>query len=379
MGHNNIIELNGKRYDAITGAYLGKGHSKPVPAAPSQSLSIDGVKRPSAKPTTHHKQAEPSKHQHVKPDGKHVHHKTHHATPSKPGNSRHNNSAHHTKPHKPERAKTLMRGAVKKPASQIASEIAAKPTNNLEFKKAAHAVNKARLQRSLQTPKHNNVQRFGNVALTAPAPAAITQTRPVADIRPTQPTELKPARHAMATPTVSQVFENAVARATSHEQPAPKLKPSRRKRVLQATLAAILLLALTSGVLWSQKSNIELKLASFQAGFQADRPSYQLTGYEHQSTRQNHGQVILLYRSGNRYYEVTQQRSDWNSQTLLDSSVLGIATDKPKTIESRGRIVYLYKNNEVWNASWVDGGVRFDITGNAHLTKDDIRSIVDSM
>jgi hypothetical protein len=144
-------------------------------------------------------------------------------------------------------------------------------------------------------------------------------------------------------------------------------------------VATILLLILAGGVLWSQKPTIELKLASFQAGFQADRPSYQLTGYGHESTSQNHGKVILLYRSGNRHYEITQQSSDWNSQTLLDSSVLGAATDEPQTIESRGRIVYLYKNDEAWNASWVDGGVRFDITGNAYLTRDDIRSIVDSM
>lgn len=274
-----------------------------------------------------------------------------------------------------------MRSAVKKPAVQTASKIAPKPANNLEFKKAAHAVNKARLQRSLQTPTHSDVKRFNSTeSLSTPALTAVPKTpQPVTKVRPAQPAKFETVKHAAATPTVSQVFENAVARATSHEQLAPKLKPSRLKRVARAGLATAILLALIGGVLWMQKTNIELKLASFQAGFQADRPSYQLTGYEHASTQQKHGQVIISYHSGNRYYEIVQQKSDWNSQTLLDSAVLGSATDEPQTIESRGRIVYLYKNNEVWNASWVDGGIRYDITGNAHLTRDDIRSIVDSM
>ncbi|HTH72424.1 MAG TPA: hypothetical protein VL737_03650, partial [Candidatus Pristimantibacillus sp.] len=51
MGQN-VIELNGKRYDAVTGAFLGKSHVVPKHIAEQfvHGKVIDGFVRPAPKP-----------------------------------------------------------------------------------------------------------------------------------------------------------------------------------------------------------------------------------------------------------------------------------------------------------------------------------------
>jgi hypothetical protein len=128
-------------------------------------------------------------------------------------------------------------------------------------------------------------------------------------------------------------------------------------------------------VAWIQRPHIELRIASFQAGFQASMPEYQLEGYERSPIRNEHGQVVMSYHFGSNHYQITQQPSNWNSQALYDGVVAGASTEPPKIIQSKGRVVYVYGSN----ASWVDRGVRYDITGNAPLTPEDIRAVIDSM
>jgi hypothetical protein len=129
-------------------------------------------------------------------------------------------------------------------------------------------------------------------------------------------------------------------------------------------------------IAWFNMSRIELQLASFHAGFSAHMPAYQPTDYKLGSIHEEHGKISLAYYSGDRHYRITQQASNWNSQTLLDTTVAGASTDDQQVVQSKGRTIYLYEGN---NATWVDRGVRYDITGDAYLTREDIIAIVDSM
>jgi hypothetical protein len=370
--HSNIIELNGKRYDAITGEYLGKSRAKPVPAKAPQGRVIDGVVRRSSKV------AAPSP---VPAAAKAVPHIPAH--PAKKTKRHH--KPHHARAHQPERAKTLMRHAVKKPQAslkpaikpQSPAEVAAAPASSLATKKSVAQIDPVRMQRASQTRRHQHVQRFA-------APAARTAPhRAPAPVHRAQPKPQHAQAHHAAAPAPQtharpvDIFEAAIARATSHEQPIPRVarQQHRRKRMWRATAGIAVLLIIGGFVAWTQRAHIELRVASFQAGFQASMPSHQLLGYERGDIRNEHGQIVINYRSGDSHYTLTQRPSEWNSQTLLDSAVAGASTSEPKIVESKGRVVYVYGNN----ASWVDGGIRYDITGNAPLTPDDIRAIVDSL
>lgn len=105
-------------------------------------------------------------------------------------------------------------------------------------------------------------------------------------------------------------------------------------------------------------------------------PSYTPTGYAlNGGVSHSGGTISLSFRSGDSSYTITQQSSNWNSQTLLDNTLaLG---GSHETIEKNGQTIYVYDNGT--RAAWVNGGVRYDITGNAQLSTDDIVAIATSL
>jgi Domain of unknown function (DUF4367) len=113
-----------------------------------------------------------------------------------------------------------------------------------------------------------------------------------------------------------------------------------------------------------------------RAGFSAQLPGYKPTGYALKGPIESQsGKVSFSFRSGERHFTVTQQASNWNSQTLLDNAV-ALNGGSHQTIQSKGRTIYIYGKDQ---ATWVNGGVRYDITGNAALNPNDIASIASSM
>lgn len=175
--------------------------------------------------------------------------------------------------------------------------------------------------------------------------------------------------------TKPDIFEAAIARANSHEQPPVKHQTTKHRRHRRAVgfVAGLTVLLLASGF-WAylNMSSIELKIASMKAGFTAQLPAHQPTGYELTDIQNRSGQIVLEYRSGDRNYQITQQPTDWNSRTLGDS-IIADANSQP--VQSKGRTIYIYDGV----ASWVSGGVRYDLTGNAGLDTDQITAIAGSM
>lgn len=362
MGNENVIEFNGKRYDAITGELLGKSHAEVAePLAPPKVArrTIDGVVR--KKPAHQHTQDSFEKTK---------------ITVSAPVKIR-TKPAHQAgrilKPHRPEPTKTLMRRAVHKPATTIKpaikpqspAEVMAKPMSAIAVKHSVHHVDPLRKHRATQTPKSHAVRRFAagsahpHIALPVHQKPAVEQV-----IRP-QPSPLaKP-----------DIFEAAIAHANSHEQPAlkhPSRKHHKKRKIALMITGFVALLTLGGFLTYLNMSAIELKIASINAGFSAQLPAYSPTGYELTDIKNRPGQITLHFRSGDRTYQVTQQPTDWNSQTLGDS-IIADASSQP--LQVNGRTVYVYEGI----ASWVSGGVRYDITGNANFSADELAAIAGSM
>ncbi len=372
----DVIELNGKRYDALTGAYLGKSHVIPrhIVDHHVHGKVIDGFVRP-----THHEapqKATPKPATTAKPA----------PAPARPQMTdvhqpHHHQPANHLKAHRPEHAKTLMRRAAHKPVVSIKpkikiqtpAELMAKPGAALMHKRSVYSVDPARKERASLLSKHHAVRHF-----TTPAIHAVSAEVPVI---PVQTTPL----HVVATSPVlpskhhTDIFEAAIARATSHEQPAHK--PHRRhsvKRRWLNTLAIVATFLVIGGFVgYLNLPGIELRVASVQAGFSASMPSHTPFGYALVGGIQRSGGTITLsFRSGDSHYRITQQSSNWNSQTLLDNT-LALNGDHD-TVQKNGQLIYIYKNGGT-NAAWVNGGVRYDITGNASLSQDEIAAIATSL
>jgi hypothetical protein len=122
--------------------------------------------------------------------------------------------------------------------------------------------------------------------------------------------------------------------------------------------------------------NIQLHIASVQAGFKADLPTYKPTGYALQGGVKRTGNTVSMhFVSGENNFTITQQPSDWNSQTLVENT-LALSGDKHKTLQVGGRIVYIYGGS---NAVWVNGGIRYDINTATPLSTDDISKLAASL
>lgn len=374
----HFIVLNGKRYDAVTGAFLG--------------LDMDLKARRQHKPVSnpHATRLQPS----IKPQ-------VHHAAPAAALSSaaKHATRAHHGQPkkvaaHQPKPAKTLMRHAVQKPATRDLPTtkrhypLATKTSGvGISPKLSVNKINSHRAERAERTPKSHHVGKF---TPTMSSRQIVPQVKPLA-VAPV-PAHAQPSHHAAAHATTSQhtkspqathrekvdIFEKALAEATSHEQ--PKHKASRRKtyRRLVSSVAALGAVLVIGGfVTYLNRSSVQLQVASVRAGFQASMPNYAPTGYERQAASNEEKQVAISFVSptNSRAFTLTQESSDWDSQTLFDSVVSSDDTSY-QTVQNNGRTIYIYGDG---NAAWVDGGILYKVTGNAGLSSDQIISLATSM
>lgn len=385
MGQN-IIELNGKRYDALSGAYLGKSSFVPkhITERFVHGKVIDGFVRPgiahqATAKTEPKPKAQPTVAKHDSPTK---------AESKIPAKARHS-VAQHVKAHLPERSKTLMRHVTKKPEfslkpaikPQAPAEMMARPKSTLMHKPSAYGVDPLRKQRAALSARHQAVLHFNPHHKTSMLHAVSPQI-PVIAVQP-EPASGGRVLHAEETPNGNPVhkrhghpFDAAINRATSHEQPMHKHRISSKRRLTNSLAIIGVFLVIGGFVGFLNLPQLELKMASIHAGFGASMPDYTPTGYALENGVQRTGGTISLnFRSGSSRYTITQQSSNWNSQTLLDNTLA--LNGSHQTVQKNGQTIYIYGKTN--NAAWVDGGVRYDITGNAQLSKDDIASIATSM
>lgn len=411
---NNIIELNGRRYDSVTGQLIigGKRLSiEPIVVTPSQtkttvppifetksqpalkSRPVDGFSRPISQPksatqihvrtkksVTLKRPAQPVK-LIVKETGAKV-------TTTAPTRAA---QEHSLKAHHPVKSPTLMRQAVKKPAISRKPKLAAashsaqlvkQPPQGISLKRMSDKVDEQRLERAYRTPQHAKVKRFYEpVRLAATARPAIPVHVPVTPA----PVAALPKVQSMPASKLSNadqidVFAKALRSARSHEevyQPAKKTHRGFGKLVLSGAVS-LAVLGLVGGVLYFNRSGIEMQFVAAQAGFNAALPTYKPAGFNYQGTDHQPGSVILYYQSATTeaHYQITEQPSAWNSQTLLDTYV-STQQQTYRTAQVGGRTVYLIGDS---NATWVSGGIWFQIqTNGGSLSSDQLLKIAASL
>ncbi len=377
---NNFIELNGKRYDALTGSFLGVGtqvvatkptHAVPK-ATPHHGVFMDGVKPSKTAAVPAHK-----------PVATHLHH-------SQP-----------IAAHKPQHAKTLRRDIVKPPTIKPQKPLKVQtPTDIVQYKPgvltvkpklSSDIIDPARATRSLDIPRSQQVERFRKQPAPRPANhiSPLTPTRPVQ--RPVdtfniarQPARVAP-RQASQTRTTNDedIFEQAIAYARSHEQPKPQTlshkktkRANRRAKKLVGVLASVLMVAFLGGfIFWQNRADIELQLASARSGVPASLPTYKPSGYAVKGFTYSPGTVTIGYGSGSGDFNVVQKSSNWDSETLLQNYV-ATSGQAYNAYQAAGRTVYVYGNG---NATWVNGGIWYQVNDNGVLSKDQLINLATSM
>lgn len=369
----SILELNGKRYDAVTGKFLGS----------STHTSIDGVSPGNApvRHTTadsrlrHAQNADTAAHPHVLTTTKAFDIQTH--------------PTRHLAHHKPQHAKTLMRHGVHRPETSLKRQVrAVTPTDllvntpRIEIvpKQSAASIDVTRLKHARHIHRSNFVTHFGAMPAGRPTVAATTaRPLPYQLQQPAPPS--RPAAIPVSKQPSSDVFERALATANSHKQaPATTKHPKKRHRVRQVTglLASTLAIALIVGfVAYQNAAAIRLRIASSQAGINATLPAWEPAGFVVGSLTAGPGKVTVSFRSTQapESFAIEQTASNWDSSTLLSDYVYP-NNDTYNTIQTRGSTIYTYGNN---NATWVNGGIWYKLTSDGTLSTSQIVRVATSM
>lgn len=340
MGNqNDTIELNGYRYDAKTGARLG-------PVTTNAVKPIDGFmrRRPGATATP----------------------------PKKPVPSQ-------TLHRKTAKSRTLMRSAVKKPDFTPAQAPTLAPIH-----KRTINTDLRRIERANQAPKNPQVKKFHSPGqeLTPKITEFAPKSVPVHALEPAEETKARPKVALPLSP-----FDMALQNAKSHEQPKVKGEKSRSRLAKRlrlspraASLTAGIAVALIGGIFIANRHlpALSVHLAAARAGVEARLPSYQPAGFSLAGPIEySSGQITLQYQSNSddRSFRVVQKKTDWNSQSLLENFIAAEEKDF-QTLQDKGKTIFIYDNN---NATWVSGGIWYQVEGESSLNSDQLLRIASGL
>jgi hypothetical protein len=168
--------------------------------------------------------------------------------------------------------------------------------------------------------------------------------------------------------------------ANSHLQKPVKShrKTSKRKRLMSLTAASLAMVLLAGFFAFQNVPNLTMRYAAARAGVRASLPGYQPSGFAFNDHIQySPGAITISFKSNtdDRTFNITQKSSNWNSEALKNNYV-ATTGDSVQTYEDKGRTIYLYGDS---NATWVNGGVWYNIEGASRLSSDQLIKIATSM
>ncbi len=335
------IELNGKLYDARTGKIITEQQPKTSTAhtAPKRTNGnvVDGfVRRPQHTAAATHK--------------------------PKPATAR--TTPHHVAT-KLEKSKTLMRPAVKKPKPVVAK---------------ATPINKDVADRHIRasvTPRSTAIRRFNPDAVSH---RVVKKAAPLEVIKPTVASQV--ARAATSSvDIIEESLRNASAHLETFEGRIAKesllVRSGFRNKAANLATLSFAGLLLFGFFAYQNLTGIEMRVAATRSGVAASLPGYSPAGYSPaKKVESAPGRVSLTFTSNtnDKKFTVTQQASNWSSDSLLTNHVLASKTPY-QTYQNEGKTVYIFDNS---NATWVSGGVWYKIDGNASLTSDQLLRVASS-
>lgn len=148
---------------------------------------------------------------------------------------------------------------------------------------------------------------------------------------------------------------------------------------VQNVMAATLAIMVMGGYIWLNNfNNLTVKSAAKKAGIQASLPGYMPNSYNLAGpVDYGQGFVTLNFKSPNSSapLTITQRRTNWDSSALLQLFVHP-NSNSYVSVANQGLTIYLYDNNQ---ATWVNKGLQYVITGNTRLSKDQILKIASSL
>lgn len=339
--HQGVIEINGRRYDAKTGETIKADKSH------SAGSSIDGVVKHQKSPKAHHKANHPHK------------------------------SGSSVKHHQPQKSHSLMRSAVKKPEPEKPSRV------------DTAKVKRSRLDRASSVKKSPHIGKFSAAGHEVKyQPLEIATEKGEASKNFTQlDSKVLRSEDEHEAKSSEEHFNKALSESKAHEQKlTKKKKKSSRigkrlgvsKKTVNIGAAALALLLLVGFFTYQNLSKISMEIASSRAGIDATLPGYSPSGFALSGPIQ-YGEGFVTFNltsnSDGNNIAFTEKKSSWNSQALADN-FLAANNHEYQTYEQKGKTIYLYGDS---NATWVSGGIWYNVQSDSLLYNDQLLKITASL
>ncbi|MDQ5944060.1 MAG: hypothetical protein QG658_126 [Patescibacteria group bacterium] len=244
----------------------------------------------------------------------------------------------------------------------------------------------------------SQIKEMAATTAPVPAPASVPVTPPAAPapsqppvgkvltdiVAPPAPAQPAPAPAAApasdaSTTTVAGVTmsrDDALKLALGEDavaEQAPKSGPARPTAVVMTVIGLVLL----GAFLWqANATDIQVKLASLRAGLTASVPGFVPGGWSKaQSLQASEGGVSYELVKDGKSLKIEQQKTDWDSQAVLEQYVLKRSTDY-LALQSQGLTIYMFGDNQ---AAWVNQGTLYTLSGDHGIEQDDIIRMATSL
>ncbi len=246
--------------------------------------------------------------------------------------------------------------------------------------------------------RNMDIARSSNVSRFTPRPTLVNENSPKTV---TRSTDNMPKRHPLVAKLDAQhlnkqrqnpvmpvqkpasvIKQEEIAKVFDKLEEHKKSEEIARKKIFKkvnvfSIIIGVIFLTIIGYFIYVNIPILSVKVASAQAGIDATFPEYRPDGYSlNGPVSYSDGQVTIAFKSNTNdsKFVINQSRSSWDS-TAVKNQVSKDSNGEFLTTTERGLTIYTYGGN----ASWVNGGILYTITGDTSLSGDQIRRIATSL
>ena len=185
--------------------------------------------------------------------------------------------------------------------------------------------------------------------------------------------------------SAKEIKESAIAEVLEKSQKEAKKSKKLRgiqkkswfsKRAIGFAASCAFLMVSCGYFVYVNSPNLSVRVAAIQSGVNASLPQYSARGYSLKGLAYFDGNSVnLKYSNGAKSYTVKQAQTSWDSVALLENYVQNKWDRDYLIYQEKGLTIYKNSNNE---AAWVNNGTLYSVDGGNDLSSEDIRKIASS-
>ncbi len=222
-----------------------------------------------------------------------------------------------------------------------------------------HQTSRTTARRSPATSHHHSTRIIKPNHLPATQPAVTLAPKPAAVLK-------------------NEAITEALQRATAPQKAPRRAKKSKSRvgRWLQVTSVGLAIMLIGGYFTYLGMPNISTRIAAIQSGINAKYPGYRPTGYALSGPitfKSGEVRMKFAYADGGQSYTITQQKSSLNSAALKET--LTADGGDVQTTTAGGLTIYSTDRT----ASWINGGVLYQITLGGALSSEQVTKIATSL